>query len=270
MAAMVDSEFIPFEVMKRIFSHWWIIAVMAILGGMIGWAIHFFQAPVYEATATLTVTMDFTQVGELTQYDQDYAFNAAGAIIDSNLVKDQVIAQAQALGISITQAELVKIMVAEGRQSDWELHVRNRDPHVAAELANLWAQAANDALNAALDRAMQAAQLQMQIDLLDACLPIAPGVTVPNAQPGPTPKECERYSLSEIHANLQSWTEELAQDKELTQGILSIMEFSQTSDASIPETPVLYDQANLTLAGAMIGLVISLWVAGSLKGRGHA
>jgi hypothetical protein len=161
-------------------------------------------------------------------------------------------------------------MFSEGKQSVWELHVRNRDPQVASELANIWAQVAEEKLNTALEHAMQAERLQVQIDLLSACLPVAPGVTVPGAQPRPAPRDCERYSLTEIHTLLQSWTDELAQQKNLTQGILSTLEFALTSSASIPETPVLYNLASLTLAGTMIGLVVSLWVAGSLKVRSHA
>jgi capsular polysaccharide biosynthesis protein len=266
---MTEGEFTPIDTVKRIFFHWWIVAGMAILGGILGWVFHFFQPPVYEATASLTVTMDFTQI-ELSQYEQDYAFSAAGAIIDSSAVKDQIIARAQTVGISITQSGLAALMFSEGKQSVWELNVRNQDPQVAAELVNIWAQVAEETLNAALQHAMQADQLQMQINLLDACLPVAPGVIIPDAQPRPTPKDCGRYSLTEIHTVLQNWTNELAQEKELAEGIFFNLEFALTSRASIPETPVLYNQASLTFAGAMIGFVISLWVGGTRKVRSRA
>jgi hypothetical protein len=161
-------------------------------------------------------------------------------------------------------------MFSEGKQSVWKLHVRDQDPKVAVELANIWAQVANDDLNAVLDHAMQAEQLRRQIELLNACLPFAPGVISPDAYPRPTPRECARYSLPEIQATLKSWTDELAQKRELAQGILYTFEFAQTGYASIPETPVLHDQASLTLAGGLIGFVISLWVAGSSRVQSRA
>ncbi len=266
---MADSEFTPLETMVRILSRWWITVIMAISGGVVGWAFHFFHPPVYEATAILTVNIDFTK-RELTQYEEDYAFNVAGAVITSTVVQDLIVTEAQIDGISLNPTQLAQQMFSEGRQSVWELHVRDRDPQVAAELANIWAQAANDALNTALDHAIQAEQFQYQVDRLGACLPFAPGMTESAAQPRPTPKDCGRFSLVEIQTVLQSWTDELVQEKELSLGILSIMEFALTSYASIPEKPVLSDQASLTFAGAMIGFVISLWVAGSRKvpGRG--
>jgi uncharacterized protein involved in exopolysaccharide biosynthesis len=263
---MSDSEFTPLETMAHILSRWWIAVAMTILGGIVGWAFHFFHPPVYEATAVLTVTMDFPQ-RELTQYEQDYAFGAAGSIITSAAVKDQIVTRAQADGISISPTQLDQSMASEGRQSDWELHIRDRDPKAAADLANIWAQVANDALNTALEHAIQAEQLQNQIDMLEACLPFAPGMTESTVNPPPSPNDCERFSLVDIQTVLQSWTDDLVQDKKLSLGILSIMEFSLTSNAPIPDKPALFDQASLTLAGALIGFVISLWVAGSRRVR---
>jgi uncharacterized protein involved in exopolysaccharide biosynthesis len=240
---MADSEFTPLETVAHILSRWWIAVIMAILGGIVGWAFHFFHPPVYEATAILTVTMDFSQ-RELTQYEQDYAFNAAGAIINSTAVEDQIVTISQTDGISISPTQLEQRMFSEGRQSVWELHIRDRNPQVAAELVNIWAQVANDALNTTLEHAIKAEQLQYQVDKLEACLPSTPGMT---------------------ETDLQSWANELVQEKKLSLGILSIMEFALTGSASVPEKPVLFDQASLTLAGALIGFVISLWVAGSQR-----
>ncbi len=76
---MKDQEFSPRESLERAFERWWVIVLLTALGGMAGWAFHFFLPPVYEATAVITVNMDF-QKGKLTQYEEDYAFNAAGAI----------------------------------------------------------------------------------------------------------------------------------------------------------------------------------------------
>jgi hypothetical protein len=264
--SMADSEFIPHNSLMRIFSRWWILLAMSVLGGTIGWAFHFFYPPVYEATSTLTVTMEFTQV-ELSQYEQDYAFNIVDAIINSSEVTDRIVTNAQLIGISISQTRLAKQMFLERRQSVWELHIRDQDPHVSAELANIWAQVAIDVLNAALNHAMHANQLQTQIDLLNACLPFEPGSTQLQATPRPITRDCGRYSLVEIDAALKSWTDELVQEKGLTQGILPVLEFAQTGNALIPETPVLYNQAGLTLAGAMIGFIISLWMAGIQRPR---
>jgi uncharacterized protein involved in exopolysaccharide biosynthesis len=235
---MADSEFNPLETISSLLSRWWISVVMAVSGGILGWAFHFFNPAVYEATAGLTITMDFSQRA-LTQYEQDYAFSTAGAIIVSNAVMGQILELAQISGISISSTQLAQQMFSEGRQSVWELHIRDQDPQVAAALANIWAQAAYDTLNSALEHAIMAEQIQVQIGTPEACLSLCPGMT---------------------ESVLQSWTDELVQEKKLSQGILPTMEFALTGNATIPEKPVLYNQASLTLAGALIGFVISLWV----------
>jgi uncharacterized protein involved in exopolysaccharide biosynthesis len=265
---MTDQEFTPHETMASIFSRWWIPVVMAALGAILGWTFHFFHPAVYEATSNLTITMDFSQ-RELTQYEQDYAFNAAGAIINSTAVKDQIVAKVQTDGILISSIQLAQQMFSEGRQSVWELHVRDRDPQVAADLANTWAQVANEALNTALEHAIQSEQLQYQIDALQACLPLEPGTPEPDANSQPALEGCGHFSLVEIQTAMQSWTNQLVQEKGLSAGILPIMEFALTGEASVPEKPVLFDQASLILAGALVGLVISLWVAGSRKVQRH-
>jgi hypothetical protein len=216
---------------------------MAILGGTVGWVFHFFQPPVYEATSSITVTMDFSQ-RELTQYEQDYAFSAAGAIIVSSTVKDQILTEAQAAGISISATQLAQMMFSEGRQSVWELLIRDRNAQVAANLANFWGGVAYDALNTALGHAIKAEQYQVQINSPETCLSL-------------TPEGAE--------SALQSWADGLVQEKKLSRGILPIMEFALTGNATIPEEPVLYDQAGLTLAGTLIGFIIALWVAGSRR-----
>ncbi|HEY5158404.1 MAG TPA: Wzz/FepE/Etk N-terminal domain-containing protein [Anaerolineales bacterium] len=266
---MADSEFTPFHTLARILSRWWITIILALIGGIIGWGFHFFHAPVYEATSILTVNMDFSQ-RVLTQYEEDYAFNAAGNIINSTAVKDQIVTKAQTDGISVDPTRLAQQMFAERRQSVWELHIRDRDPQIAAELANIWAQMAKDALNAALEHALGAEQFQNQVDLLEACQPVAPGTTESTPLPSPIPQDCGRYSLADIQTEIQSWANALVQEKNLSFGILPVMEFALTGEASIPEKPVLYNRASLTLAGALIGFVISLWVAGIRWGQRSA
>jgi hypothetical protein len=263
---MDDSEFTPIENIKSVFSHWWILVGFAVVGGVIGWLFHFLQPPIYEATARITVSMDFSE-RELTQYEQDYAFSSAGEIIISSTLKDQILAKALATGISISSTQLRQQMFSEGRQSVWELHIRNPDAQVATDLANIWAGVAVEDLNIALDHAMQAEQLQYQVDVMEACLPFPPGMPGPDAKPHPTLKDCGRFSLADIRTALANRTDELVQQRKLSLGVLPNMAFGLTGNASIPAEPVLYDQAVLTLAGTLIGFIIALWVTGSRGGK---
>ena len=231
---MKKYEFSPRESVERSLARWWIVVLVTVLGGIAGWVFHFFQPPVYEATATVTVTMDFHK-WDLTQYEEDYAFNAAGDIINSIPVKDQIIAEARARGLPIDIYQLQRQMVLERKQSVWELHVRDREPKVATELANIWEDKGVEALNLALEHALQADVLEYQV------FGIARNLSTKNS------------------------INDLMQERRLSGGIISIMTFALTETASVPEKPVLYTLGTLVLAGACIGFFISLWVVNSYK-----
>jgi uncharacterized protein involved in exopolysaccharide biosynthesis len=249
---MKNQEFSPREALENAFRHWWVIFLITVLGGIAGWAFHFFNPPVYEATSVITVNMDFQKV-HLTQYEQDYAFNAAGAIGTSDVVEGQVVTDAKNNGIQIELGQLQQQMFLERKQSVWELHIQNRNPEIAAKLANLWAQDFTEALNAALAHAIHADQIQSQMDSINIGLAASGS-----------------YILSpEAQTALESLTDELLQEQKSSQGVISIMKFTQTGSAPVPQTPVLYRLALLVLAGAGIGFVVSLWVAGSYWVQRH-
>jgi capsular polysaccharide biosynthesis protein len=248
MNNMNDQEFYPLASLELAFQRWWLIVLLTALGGIAGWAIHILRPPVYEATAVMTVTMDFHKA-TLTQREQDFAFSAAGAIAYSTGVKDQIIAEAQAQGISIDINRLTEQMFFERRQSVWDFNIRNQDPETAAELANLWAENSRELLNTALGHAIQADLIQDQI------------TSITNGQPA---SGSPTFSPA-IQATLKTLSDDLLKEKQLSLGVISIMKFALTGSATVPQTPVLYQLADLVLAGACIGFLISLWVASRRK-----
>jgi capsular polysaccharide biosynthesis protein len=239
---MNNQELSLREAMDRALARWWIIVLFMTLGGIAGWIVHFFQPAEYQATAVMTITMEFEQGRILSQYEEDYSFSAAGNIIRSTEVIDKTIAGAQASGYPVEIDQIRSQMLAEGKQSTWELHVRNRDPELAAELANLWAKTANAALNAALEHAILAEQIQIQIS---------------------------NSTSSQPNSGTSTLSNELVQEQQLSGGVISIMRFAFTSFATVPDKPVLFNLGVMVLAGACIGFLLSLWLVNSYKIRHH-
>lgn len=249
---MKNQEFSPRETLERAFKRWWVIVLMTVLGGLVGWTFHFFNPPVYEATSFVTANMDFQQRA-LTQYEEDYAFDSAGSISMWDDVENQIIAEAKIRGIPIELNQLGQQMFFERKQSVFELHIRNRDPQIAAQLANIWAEKFYEALNGALEHAIRADQIQAQIDAINGSLSSGSPVISPQAQ-----------------TTLKTLSDELLQEQQSSQGIISIMKFAVTGSATAPQKPVLYYLANLVLAGACIGFIVSLWLVSSFKVHRHA
>jgi hypothetical protein len=258
---MIDQEFSLVDSVESTLAHWWVMVALMVLGGIIGWVIHSFTPPVYEADAVITVSMDFEK-RELTQFEQDYAFGAARDVIASNPVMNIVVTDALEKGVSIDPARFHKDFFLEGRQSVWELRVRDRDPNIAAELSNIWVAAATKALDDALTHSIRADQIQAQINGLENCL----AGDIP--QVAPVPLDCKSLSQDMIQQMLQDQVPALLLEKKSSLGIISIMTFGLTELAIVPDAPSVYGQAGLVLAGAFIGLIVSFWITNLLY-RAH-
>ena len=262
-----QQEFIPLEAAKRAFARWWIIVLLTVLGGIVGWIYYCLRSPVYEAKAVIVISMDFSQ-RELTQYEEDYAFGTAGAVIISTAVRDQVVAKVNAAGIQINLEQFISESSIEGKQSVWDMRVRNADPKIATTLANTWAEIAYQTLAQALEHAIKAEQLQVQVSAWQTCLPT---FATPTPKPNQTSpysfiwnKDCELYSIEEIENAIAGLSAELAAEESQSQGLISILKIALSETATVPDKPVIYNQGTLVFAGAIVGFVIALWIA-SLK-----
>lgn len=142
---MTSSEFSPYEAFNRLLNRWWIVALVAILGGIFGFVFSQLHPPVYEATATYLVTVDLNRFPfqgvreDLVQYNEDMAVNTTQGVLLSSEVLTEVISQAKDLGISITGNDLLKNSTIERKHELWELRYRSGVPQVAQTTVNLWA-----------------------------------------------------------------------------------------------------------------------------------
>jgi len=70
----MTSEIDPGEVLNRLLRSWWVIVLCMLLLGAAGYLFHTLRPPVYEATATFNVWLDFNDLTtdrEFTEYDED-------------------------------------------------------------------------------------------------------------------------------------------------------------------------------------------------------
>jgi len=247
-------EYSPAETVEQALKRWWIIVLLTVLGGAAGWLFHILEPPVYEATAVITGSMHFEQ-RQLTQAEEDIAYSNATAVVSAPSVTNQAFADAQAQGLSFNHNTPELFLEIKG--SLWELHVRDRTPQVAADLANIWAQRAYKTLNEAREHAYRAEQIQNELTALQNCLSYQIQ-TSGMSQNSPT-SVCENSTLAEVQTAIDNQSSQLIIEKNLSLGVLSILDFTLTGPASVPDSPVLYDRAKLTFAGACIGFIISMW-----------
>jgi uncharacterized protein involved in exopolysaccharide biosynthesis len=143
---MTSNEFSPYEYFSRVMSFWWLVLLLTILGGTLGFVFFHLHPPVYEATSTFFVTLDlnrFPTLGvreDLIQYNEDMALGTTEGALLSTEVLNNVIIQLKNLGISLTVKDLLQNSTIERKHDIWELRYRSQDPSVAQAIVNTWAQ----------------------------------------------------------------------------------------------------------------------------------
>jgi uncharacterized protein involved in exopolysaccharide biosynthesis len=142
---MNSSEFSVYDHFNRTLSRWWLVALLAIIGGVFGLVFYQLHPALYEATATYLVTIDLDRFPlqgmqeDLIQYNEDLAVNTTQSVLLSNEVLDGVIRQAKTAGISITSRDLLNNYTIERKQETWELRYRSENPQQAQTIVNIWA-----------------------------------------------------------------------------------------------------------------------------------
>ena len=141
---MTPDEFSPYEYFNKVIGLWWLVALATFIGGAIGFIFYQLQPPEYEATATYIVTIDLDRFPfqgireDLIQYNEDMAVNTTQNVLLSREVRDQVITELNAMGISLTHNDLIENSTIERKQDVWELRFRSEDPQLAQKIVDIW------------------------------------------------------------------------------------------------------------------------------------
>jgi uncharacterized protein involved in exopolysaccharide biosynthesis len=138
----MPQEFSPKDEIQRMLHMWWVLAACMILGGLVGFAVHRVEPPVYQAKATLYSFIDFQKVTDvrLSEYDEDVTINTIQSVMLSNLVIGKVLENADNAGIPMDYTTFMDQMSIYRSLTNYELFYRDRNPKVARTIVNIWAQ----------------------------------------------------------------------------------------------------------------------------------
>ncbi len=247
------EEFSPGEAFSRALNLWWVIVALTILGGVLAWAFHFLQPPLYQAQAVFNISLNFAQTGSLTQFEEDHTWEAVGDLIDSTGVLEQVVKQANAEGIQVDVNQLERMITRERKEFRWVLQLRARDPRTAAILTNLWADEANRQLEEARQHAIQAYHLHQYLTSLESCLSS-------HLASGPSQALCNTTTQDGLQKEMAQIGTALQQETALAGAILPSLTFELVKRADIPTQPAEFQINTLVLAGGLIGFVLAIWI----------
>lgn len=250
---MMQQEISAVDEFFRFLRRWWLVALLTVLGGCLGWFFHAVRPPMYEAVATFSVVLNLPEsVPPLDEREQDQAIGVFKALITATSVTETVHAEAQARNIPAEALALNRRVFIERRQSQIDLIVRHEDPQTAAAIANLWADQAYAVMVDAYGHALKAYTLGQYQQSLMRCI---------QAEKPASDNLCTLESLDALEARLQEVDTERQAELLASQALLPTLKFELLQRAEPPQEPVAYAAATLLLAGALIGCVLGIVLA---------
>jgi uncharacterized protein involved in exopolysaccharide biosynthesis len=262
------------EVLDRTIHMWWILVVLAILGGLAGWIFSKTRPPIYEANAVYEVMLDEQQLvkdGLVTEdklplqfAENDVYLSAAADIFYNPDVKVRVIGDAMSQGIPLIEKDFTSTNFNLDRRGQrWSISVRSTDPSIAAKLANIWLTVANSALLEARGHTSQSLGLGLSLDSVQKCFSeldfSKANLCAGTAFSSPA-------GLVEYLKNIQ---QQIVSEKAAGFGIYPALSFVITSPAQPPASPILYSASLIILAGSLLGLLAGVLVTRLLPASGH-
>jgi capsular polysaccharide biosynthesis protein len=137
------------ETMNNFFRRWWLIAICAIVCGLLAFVFSTIKPSKYEAEAIFSASIDYRDINfenlvdetesplTFSQYDIDLALSAVQIVLYQ--VKDEAFTYAQSLDPSLEAETFENNMLIERRLGLWYLRYRHEDAQTAQSIVNYWA-----------------------------------------------------------------------------------------------------------------------------------
>lgn len=256
------QEFSPYRAYRNTLHHWWLLVLCILAGGVLGLVFHHLRPATYEAQTFLVASLNFPPNDYYSQYEEDYAFTAAATHVSPLSIASNLVPALQAQGYAVTVEDFLRQASLERMQSTWALRYRSTDPDLAAAVAEQWALQAYEKLAGLQKHAIQTQTYYNQLRSLNACYYDAlASRTEQLVLPSDYQSVCVFSSAEKIHSQQVTVSRLFAEELRLSRGMnpYFVIGVPDTAETQIYQTA--YDRNLMTLAGALIGFVVGLWLA---------
>ena len=260
------KDFSPLQALERAFRTWWLWVLLAFLGGLLGLLTSHLLPPLYEAHAEFYVSLDEAQLAdelrteELTLLMKEDVLGPVEETFFSENVLSSVDAAAQAQQIDIDIETIRKDFSLYRVHTTWFLVVQNNDPQSSVELANLWAESADQFLQGALVHAVEANSLELLINSVSRCFEEL------NFQEA---NQCAATSFAgpeDLQVYIQDASERLEAERDASFGVHHTLDYEYAASA-ISSDLVRYPRGWLCLSGMLVGFIIGIAISQVRKGN---
>ncbi len=242
-----QMDFRPLDFVDRIKYYWWVMVVFMMLGGVVGYGISIINLPKFETRAVISVAIDYTRTGFLTDIEEDQTVEIVGDVISS----DEVIQNAMTRLQNVDEEDFREKIKLERKNNQWLLKVISTDPYQAAKFANVWADAAFSELEMVREHATKAEYYQRYLDSLASCLE-------GTASFEPAQALCSLKNLDHLSQELETTGKLVDSEKMASRGIMPAVTFTTSQKAVLPNEPVRNNRGQMMLNSALASFLISI------------
>lgn len=254
----MQESYTPLDWIIKRMQYWWLVTGCMIAGALCGLVVYSFQPTVYEASAVISVGIDYSRVGFLTDVEEDQIVEVVGDVIGSTEVLQGTTARAARMGADFVP-RMGENVFLERKNFRWILRVRAEQSPAAVQQVNFWEEEANAALRTAYSHALVADGYLGYLESLVSCL--EQSVALDTGQVFCSPSNLESLQL-EIKKVNRALTEERLESKGIYPGVSFVVSASDETSA----LPIHAGKNLFALGGGALGALASfVWIPTLLK-----
>ncbi len=244
--------------LDKLIERWWLGLAGLVIGALIGVGVHTFVPVVYEASSEISVNLDFTRTGPLTDVEQDQALALIGDLLRSTELRERVVSAAAEEGIQLTAVTFDQASSADRFGFRWTLRVRDPDARRAERLADLWASQGMLYLSGASQAAFRAQQIRNYLSSLEFCFQQFSAVPTGSAA-------CPFQSLEEIRREIDRAQPLYQEEMQKARGVMPYTDIVWSRKAEGSSRVAVFSRGALAFSGGILGLLIGLLLARTLE-----
>jgi uncharacterized protein involved in exopolysaccharide biosynthesis len=246
--------------------YWWALFACMLIGGLTGIVIAATRQPLYEASASILVTVDRGRSVVVDDFTVVQATDRVRALIlsDDTLKKalDLLSESASEMEVFDSIGSFRSALRITNSPASFELLVYANEPALAAEGANAWAKASLAELDEAYLHSLRAAELQNVLYEAHCTLTLLDDGSRKQAV-----WDCTS-GKGEIEA--ADLPVEILEEVKASRGILPIFSFALGEEAVVPKSPLLWGRSVFILSGLVLGMLIGFLILMLISARNRS
>ncbi len=257
----MNKTFKPLDIVQSITKRWWITVLSMMMSGFCALLLAHLTPPVYEASASFSVTIDYTRTGALSDVEEDQTMRGIGYVITSDEVIESVVDEINLQQSDYSRIQFEKDSTLDREEFRWTLRYRSSDPALAEKVASIWAEISNSVIQDGLIHAQIVDSETEVLWGLEDCFERSTG------QFGAADL-CGFGTLQDLVNEIAQLSHLIHEEKTQSRGLFAPLAVQMVQQPQYPDAPVRHQKNLLTGAGIVAGLVLSILTQGIFYYRG--